>query len=372
VTGLPPAVPLVAILGDSRSFDTYYANADYPATALYGYDRTFPHRLRGAALSQPSPAYDVVHVPDHFRGGGVENNCIRLALTDPAACVLLDGIWETLVNKRHFLEWVESELRRHQSRNGGDLDLSYTSSRLAELFVAGALSVSPARYAMRQRHLVSYFRRRRRLVVWMSLPMPPAEHLGGLHYAGNYQCIPEWSACLAAVNDAMLPVAQRFGARWLDLHALMQANGGAGACLIDQWHFSKAFHAAVANELHRLLERDLPSQVPSNDHISRSFMLARRPGGVPLTLVADAATAEAWTADHPEAVVAGVTTLEDAEIATPIAVLFADTAAREDFAATLLPRLKPDSILLYPEELEPIRNPVGNDRMEFAARDIRA
>lgn len=367
---IQPSLPVVAILGDSRAFDTYYANADYPPAALYGYDRTFPHLIRAGVLRAAAPSYDVVHVPDHFRGGGVESNCIRIALTDPAACVLLDGIWETLVNKRHFLDWAEAELRRHPSRSGGTLELSYSSTRLAELFIAGALSVSPARYAARQRQFISYFRRRRRMVVWMSLPMPPADHLGGLHYAGNYQCIPEWGACLAAVNDAVRPVVQDLGAHWLDLHALMEAHGGAGACLIDQWHFTRDFHAAVAGALDRVLQRALPGTPPPE--VSRRYMLARRPDDTPLTLVGEPAMAESWREGHPDAVVAAVATAADAEVATPIAVLFADPEAREEMAAALLRTLAADTILLFPEELEPMRNPVGNDRSEFAARDIRA
>ena len=367
-----PSAPLVAILGDSRAFDTYYANAGYPPEALYGYDSTFPHLLRSASLAQQPPAFDVVHVPDHFRGGGVESNCIRIALTDPAACVLLDGIWETLVNKRHFLEWAEAELRRHQSRSGGMLDLSYSSSRLADLFAAGALSVSPAQYARRQRQLISYFRRRRRMMVWMSLPMPPADHLDGLHYAGNYQCIPEWGACLGAVNEAMRPVVQGFGAHWLDLHALMESHGGAGTCLIDQWHFSRSFHAVVAGALQSLLERELPGRRLPENHVSGRFMLARQPDDVPMTLVGDPVAAESWRAAHPGVAIAGVAPTENSEIGTRVAVLFADPEVREDKAAALLPGLGPDTILLFPEELEPMQNPVGNDRAEFAARDIRA
>lgn len=365
-------LPLVSVLGDSRAFDTYYANADYPQEALYGYERTFPHLLRTAVLRAKAPVYDVVHVPDHFRGGSVESNSLRLALSNPAACVFLDGIWETLVNKRQFLEWAESELRRHQTRSRAPLDMSYSSRRLADLFISGALSVSPARYAERQRRLISYFRRRRRAVVWMSLPMPPPEHLDGLHFAGSYQCIPEWGECLAAVNAAVRPVVEGFEATWLDLHALMEANGGAGACLIDQWHFSCRFHAAVADALQALLDQVIREQPLSPDHPSHRYMLPRTPDDTPLTLIGDDDQAERWRASHPTVKVADVTDRLDDAVTAPIAVLFGEPAEREQGEAHLLARLPHDTILLYPEELEPIRNPTSNDRAEFAERDLRS
>lgn len=365
-------LPLVSVLGDSRAFETYYANADYPPEALYGCDRTFPHLLRAAALRRSTPAWDVALVPDHFRGGSVESNCIRLGLGDPATCVLLDGIWETLLNKRHFLEWAEAELRRHELRSDEALDLGFSSRRLADLFVAGALSVSPARYAARQQQLISYFRRRRRTVIWMSLPIPPPDHLGGLHYAGRYQCLPEWGECLAAVNAAVRPVAEAFGADVFDTHALMQAEGGAAACLIDQWHFSSAFHAAVARALDVLLERRLTDDPLPGGHISHRYMLARLPDRAPLTLVGDEDQARAWREAHPEADVAAVARAADATVDTPLAVLLEPAGSREETAAALLRRLDRASILLYPEELEPLRNPAGADRQDFAGRDLRA
>ncbi|MEZ5667333.1 MAG: hypothetical protein R3F55_07855, partial [Alphaproteobacteria bacterium] len=316
--------------------------------------------------------WDVVHVPDHFRGGNVESNCLRIALTDPAACVFLDGIWETLVNKRHFLEWAEAELRRHRSKSGTELDLTYSSRRLAALFQAGALSVSPARYAGRQQRLISYFRRRRRAVVWMALPMPPATHLDGLHYAGHYQCIPEWGDCLAAVNAAVRPISDALGARWFDTHALMQSHGGASSCLIDQWHFSRHFHQAIANELQRQLDAMLAEAVLSPDHPSHRFMLPRPVDDTPLTLAGSPDDAAGWRASHPGANVVGVAGDPDVVVETPVVVLLGDEAGREEQAAQWLARLPATSILLFPEELEPLRNPPGNERAEFAERNLRA
>lgn len=365
-------LPVVAMLGDSRAFDTYYANAEYPVSALYGCDATFSHILRGAELAASPPTYDVVQIPDHFRGGSVQSNSLRLALNDPAVCILLDGIWETLLNKRHFLEWVETELHGHPSHSAEQLDFRYSSQRLADLFVSGALSISPVRYAGRQRQLISYFRRRRRSVIWMSLPVPSPDHLGGLHYAGHYQCIPEWGACLAAVNDAVRPIVDAFGARWMDLHELMEAGGGAGACLIDQWHFSRSFHALIAIQLRKILHKELPRVVLPADHVSRRFMLARPPGDTPLALVGDIDAARDWQARHPGAKVDAVLGLDDGQASSTVVVLFAGEDEREDLAARMLADMNLDAILLFPEELEPMRNPVGNERAGFADRNLKA
>ena len=151
----------VTVLGDSRAFDTYYTKANY--AIRYGYDATFPHLWRSAALGNPGANYDVVHIPDHFRSGTVQNNIVRLALTNPSVIVLLDGIWETLLNKVYFIEYAKTHAP----------DLEYSRERLVELFKSGKLSVSPVGFVERTRALVSYFRRRRRQAVYMTLPVPP-------------------------------------------------------------------------------------------------------------------------------------------------------------------------------------------------------
>jgi len=372
---------LVAILGDSRVFDTYFTNAAY--AERYGYDATFPHLLRGWALRKPAGGCDVVHIPDHFRGRTVENNIIRLALTDPAVVVLCDGIWETLVHKDWFIEWATNRTRAHATLGGDTLDLSYSSSRLADLFVANELAVSPRNYALKLQRIISYFRRRRRQCIWMSLPMPPRDHLDRLHYAGNYRCIPEWDECLKAINDAMAPIVSAYGAAWLDLHELVLSHGGFARALIDQWHFSRSFHSAIALELQRILPPMLAAAVLPADHVSRKFLLAREPGGEPLALYGSDAAIERWRTEKPDAAVEAILSDGDAgrrvcnipaarladasSLAARCIVLLDPSNTSAAMEATLLARLPSDRILLYPDELEAIVNPTGNDRAEHGS-----
>lgn len=370
--------PIVAVLGDSRVFDTYFTNVAY--SERYGYDSTFPHLLRKRALQKASSTYDVVHIPDHFRGGSIETNTIRLALTDPAVVVLCDGIWETLVHKEWFVEWAVARIRSHSTHSSDTLDLSYSSRRLADLFIADELAVSPRKYAEKQRRIVSYFRRRRRQCVWMSLPMPPRDHLDRLHFAGNYRCIPEWDECLRAINQAMAPLVASYGAAWFDLHDLALAHGGFDKALIDQWHFSASFHNAIAEALFEIMPRWVSKGRVSRDHASRRFLLAREPGDEPLALIGDASEIAAWRAENSnakaEAVlvggtcaekIAGFPTLPFAQanrLAARCAVALAGAAASVEAECALLDALPPGFILLYPEELRPLLNPGGRDRSE--------
>ena len=224
-----PALPTVAILADSRGFDTYYLTAAY-GDAAYGYQHTFPALLRRDLLSAAQPIADAIHIPDHFRAASVANNILRLALTDPDIVVLLDGIWETLLSKEHFLAYVQRQVQEHDWRGGAALDLSFSSRRLVDLFQAGELPVSPDAYANRLARILSYFRRRGRRCVWLTLPVPPRDHLDGLHYAGNYMTLPEWGECLAALNTRLVPLVERYGGTILDLDALMADAGGAADC----------------------------------------------------------------------------------------------------------------------------------------------
>lgn len=265
----------VAILADSRGFDTYYLNDSYPAG--YGYDQTFPHLLARSLWQSPELGFEAVHIPDHFRGGSVESNILRLALTDPAVVILLNGIWETLLHKGHFLEYAQRRLEEFDTRSGLTLDLSYSSRTLADLFLADELSLSPRKFAERERRIISYFRRRRRGVVYLTLPAPGPDHLNRVHYAGNHRLLPEWGECLAAINRDMAPLAKAYGATVVDLDRLMQDKGGPGACLIDQWHFSPAFHAAVAQALLRDLRRRAKAKTPAAPAGGDYIM----PGGLP-------------------------------------------------------------------------------------------
>jgi hypothetical protein len=351
---------IVTILGDSRVFDTYFTNPSY--SERYGYDATFPHLLRKSALLNTETKYDVVHIPEHFRGGTVENNIIRLALTDPAVVVLCDGIWETLVHKDWFIEWAVGQIRAHPTHSTEPLDLSYSSQRLAELFVANKLTVSPQRYALKQRRIISYFRRRRRQCVWMSLPMPPREHLNRLHYAGNYRCIPEWDECLKAVNDAMAPIVSAYGATWLDLHDLVRKHGGFGNALLDQWHFSASFHSAIADELARVLPSLVQqSRIPA-DHASRKFLLSRDPGDEPLALYGSDAAVARWRTENPQARAETVSLANAANLSTRCVLALEPAALTPASEADLLAKLPRSSIILYPDELKALVNPVGADR----------
>jgi hypothetical protein len=163
----------ISILGDSRAFDTYYTNNRYDER--YGYDKTFPHLWRRIALLDQSASYDVIHIPDHFRSRTVQNNIIRLGLTNPAIVFVLDGIWESLLNKNHFVEFVETRLRALPKSENSIIELRYSPSDLVKLFKENQLSVSPDQFGERARHIVSYFlalsrrswrRAIRRGVVW--------------------------------------------------------------------------------------------------------------------------------------------------------------------------------------------------------------
>lgn len=320
----PQILPNVSILGDSRVFDTYYTGDDY--AVRYGYDSTFPHLWRKAVLTNSQPTYDVVHIPDHFRGGTVQNNIVRLALTNPAVVVVVDGIWETLINKRHFLDYVERKLRGAGSKIGAELTFDFSARKLVDLFVENELSVSPRAFAERARRLVSYFRRRRREVVWLTLPVVPKRYVGTTFHAGGYRPIENWDECLAAMNEAALPVMEAYGCEVVDLTELMASFGGPDRALIDQWHFSPEFHAHLAEVLD---ERccGLVERAPAPDHVSHRYMLGRG----------------------------------DAEIEEHVFVHRSDVGDE----ARLLAELPPTDILVYAAEIETIDNPRGHDRAEF-------
>lgn len=320
------SIPLnVTILGDSRVFDTYYTNSRY--SHRYGYDRTFPHVWRKSVLADPMAGYDVVHIPDHFRSGTIQNNIVRLALTDPAAVVILDGIWDTLLNKGHFLAYAERE-------NIASPETAYSRGGLAKLFRAGRLPVSPAGYAARQQPLISYFRRRRRQVIWMTLPVPPNDYVGSTYHAGDYVPNPDWDDCLAAVNEAMIPLVNAYGGAVLDTTVLMNEVGGAKSAFIDQWHFSEAFHARIAEVLEERT-RALLAEAPGPGHVSHDYML-----GAPIS-----------SNPPPETV-----------------VVYEGDPANE---IPLLRLLKSEQILVYPSELGEIDNPLGDDRAEFEKQAAR-
>ena len=321
---------IATILGDSRAFDTYFTNSHY--AARYGYESTFSHVWRKMALLDSSCDYDVVHIPDHFRGGTVQNNIVRLALTNPTVVVVLDGIWDTLVSKKHFLEYAERRLGDHSSGGGGAQEGDYDPTILSRLFEAGELSISPEGFAERSRHIISYFRRRQRHIIWMTLPVPPKSFVGSNYHAGDYRPNANWDECLRAANEAICPIVEAYGGVVLDMTAEMNAVGGAEKAFIDQWHFTATFHLHLAKVLHQQVRLLLPT-APGAEHISHSYML-----GSP---------------DNPK---------------SRDVILYEGEPADE---LGMFARLAPEQIMVYPSELGPIDNPRGNDRAEFEKQAVR-
>ena len=320
----------VTVLGDSRAFDTYYTNSSY--ALRYGYDSTFPHLWRRQVFGEPSAGYDVVHIPDHFRGGTVQNNIVRIALTNPNVVVILDGIWETLLNKGHFLDFTSRSAQQPEQISDQDLNRPYSPRYLVDLFKSNLLSVSPKDFAERAYQLISYFRRRQRQIIWMTLPVPPKSYIGSTYHAGDYQPISDWDECLEALNEAVSPVLEAYQCDTVDMTHLMNEFGGPNEAFIDQWHFSPAFHARIADELDHRCRALLP-KTPSSQHVSHSFML-----GKPET-------------DLPDTVV-----IYTGEVADEL---------------TAFDQLNSEQILVYPTELEGIDNPIGSDRAEFEKQSAK-
>jgi hypothetical protein len=314
----------VTILGDSRAFDTYFTNSHY--TTRYGYEKTFCHIWRKLALLDPSCDYDAIHIPDHFRGGTVQNNIVRLALTNPAVVVILDGIWDTLISRRHFVEYVERQQQNDLTASGLILEKDYSPELLARLYVAGELSISPNNFAERSRHIISYFRRRQRHVIWMTLPVPPKSYLGSNYHAGDYHPNADWDECLIAANKAVIPIVEAYGGVVLDMTVEMERIGGAEQAFIDQWHFTPEFHAQIAEALHRRASRLVPT-APDARHVSHNYMLGSPNGPESRDVIC-----------------------YDGEPADELDTLLS---------------LGPEQIMVYPSELGPIDNPTGNDRAEF-------
>ncbi|MGE4218184.1 MAG: hypothetical protein AB7G39_01955 [Alphaproteobacteria bacterium] len=371
-----------AILGDSRTFDTYYVNEFYRDP--YGYDATFPALLRPMGLRAARPM-DFIHIPDHFRGGSTENNIIRLALTNPHLCILCDGIWETLLNKDMYLEFVTKSVRDHDFMAGAPISFTYSGSEMLGLFLDGKLSLSPGGYAARIGEIASYFLRRRRAVTWMNLVVPPVSHLRHAHYAGNFRCIPEWGACLDAVNKAVAERIVPLGGRIMDVNALAAEHGPIEQTLIDQWHFSRSFHAFLADRIAGTADRFLPDADIGDDHISHRFMLAgARLGKDPVAVWGAGAASKEWIAKHRDVDVVAVIadeaapffysiptcTLETLPSLPSGIVIVPDGAVSSDeeryrLEAQLIERL-PDRWIILREREETLVNPRGSGARELA------
>ncbi len=356
----------IAVLGDSRTFDTYYYNFYYDE--CYGYDKTFHFLLRKRLLESTKGEVEVVHIPDHFRGHSVGGNILRLALINPAAVILCDGIWETLVTKEQFIEYAVKKVEAHDVRSGLTLDLKYSSKVLAELFLSNELSNSPEKYLERQRRIVSYFRRRQRKCILMNLAMPDASHLNRLHFAGNYRCIPEWDFCLKALNDGLERLAADYGASVLDIHALMLENGGFQKNLIDQWHFSTSFHARLSEYLENLVRRNREWLLLSPIHISHRFMLHRDLDQESIVLWGAFSGTVDWVRSHPKAKIECIVDNSEkrdffhsipvirpedlTRVQSSLVLLTVPEAERPSVEIEILQVLSKDKILVYPEELD--------------------
>lgn len=352
-------LPRIAILGDSRVFDTYFVNERY-GTVRYGYHRTFPHLLRAALLCRDRPVADVVHIPDHFRGSTIENNIIRLALTDPSVVVLVDGIWESLLTRRQFFDFLKMQVDTVDWHGGEKISLDFSSSRVVDLFLEGHFDVSPDNYAKRIGRIISFFRRRGRHVIWANLPIVPAEHKGREHFAGDYMCIPDWARVLNGLNTAVSQIVSAYGAQVLDLDNLMAKSGGPAECLIDQWHFSEKFHLAISQELERcLLELLSGSQISGTYPIMPGELVAGA-----IAVDGDAEDVHRLKTANPELEIVGKFS-SDTPLPQVSAVVVASQEhhKREARVVELLKRA-PSVPILFPEELTGFVNPANGDRAQ--------
>jgi hypothetical protein len=356
----------IAILGDSRVFDTYYATAVYGATA-YGYHKTFPHVLQRMLARRAEVDIDCVHIPDHFRGRTVQNNILRLALTDPSAVVLCDGIWESLISKRHFIEHVEQVIGDATAETGAHC-FTYSEDSVVDLFERNKLALSPNAYADRVATIASWFVRRRRKVVWLTTPIPPRDHLGGLHYAGSYRPFAGWHRCLEILNRETSRAAVAAGAEVLDLDALMREHGGASACLIDQWHFSAAFHRVIAEWLAQWSLRSLTSLPPA---ASSRVMVQGMTQGLAVHLIGPAEPAQTFMRAHPSLIVRGhsASFVDDDRYSEvdALILLAPPSCERMTHARALLRQCPERLVVLFPEDLAPMDNPPGADRAAFGS-----
>lgn len=348
----------VTILGDSRAFDTYYLNDQYDQN--YGYDKTFPFLLRAALLQNPDGDTDVVHIPDHFRGGTKENNILRIALTNPMLVYLIDGIWETLLNKDHFAEYAAKAIEAHSLRAVEPLRLELSHDGLTRLFEEDKLSVSPGGYARKIRAIASYFRRRRRACAWMNLIKPDPSYRDGIHYAGNYKRSPVWNDVLDSVNRRVTGELAGLDAQVIDLHGLMEQAGGERAALLDQWHFTSGFHGLVAAELGRDIRQRGSDFILADDHISHRHMLPNADSGD--GIVAYGNNSAEWLARNQGPGVQGIAEDDTALLdsgADIVMLCHSDHDEREQLVERLLSLLPKRKIILFPEEMEGIINPRG-------------
>lgn len=355
---------IVTILGDSRTLDTYYYNSNYKE--LYGYDKTFPYLLQRSIEKKSYERIKIIHIPDQFRANSIENNILRLALTDPDIVILCNGIWETLLNKKMYLQYAIEKINAHKILEGNTLELNFNSQELVKLYLSNSLSNSPQKFFSRQNQIISYFRRRQRQCFVMNIPVPDIDHLNRLHFAGNYRCIPEWGICIEMLNEGIRTLAENYQGIHIDTHELIKKEGGFNKNLIDQWHFSKSFHIALSRYFEQLLLEN-STYVPV-DHISHDFMLHKGISETSIVLYGTGSVAADWLKAHPgikvEFVVSeqsgrsyfhSIPVIEEREInntTSSIVLLAVPENQREEIEISLIKRLQSDKILLYPEEVQ--------------------
>ncbi len=345
---------VVAVLTDSRGFDTYFLNDRYEA--WYGADKTFACRLGRRLLLERAPPTDTVHLPDHFRSGTVENNLLRLGLCDPRYVVLCDGIWETLLNRERLIDYVAEQIRDAALGDAEPLCLEVSHQAITRLFLADKMAISPTGYAEQVGRIVSYFVRRRREVCWLSLLVPSPGHKDGVHYAGDYKCPPEWARCLEAVNRSVAEMLALWDATYVDLQTLMAASGGESVCLLDQWHFTETFHQRVADRLFELVTAELDATTLPRDHASHAVIVPGKTGGGPLAVVGGAA--DAWCRDTESRFDAHPVSPGDAARLEAATILLLEPVEQRDVTArALLAKCPHGTIVVYPEEIDGIDNP---------------
>ncbi len=356
----------VTLLGDSRAFDTYFYNSEYDQ--CYGYDKTFSFLLQNQIPCQQDNETSFIHIPDHFRGGTIGNNILRLALTDPSIVILCNGLWETLISKKMFIDYAVDKINKHDTRSGSTLDITYSSRKLVDLFLDNKLADSPQKYYSQQQQIVSYFARRRRQCIMLNQPIPPISHLNRIHHAGNFRCLPEWGECLDAINKVMDSLHHDYGVRVLDLVQLMEENGGASECLIDQWHYSASFHSHIAQKLGPMISHELSQMNLAPEHISHSFMMHRESEKEKILIYGQGPCAQEWIRNHPKASIEGVFDNgngnaffqsipvipfdEIEKTASKIVLLLVEEDERLALEKKLLREVPQEKILLYPEELD--------------------
>ncbi len=361
----------VSVLADSRGFDTYYVNSLYSES--YGYHETFPYVLSREFAIEGS--HELVHIPDHYRGGTVQSNIIRLALTRPDMVVLVNGIWETLLTRDMFLDYVKSEIGQKRQPYSDPLDFRFSGEELVRLFLQDKLVNSPAKYIERERRICSFFLRRGRSAIVFGLPVTPAHHLDGIHFAGNYRCLPEWGRCLEALNVEMRELSRVYACGYFDTDALMRGCGGASACLIDQWHFSRHFHGEIARQLRTCI---LDAAIrPTLSETQQKYYMPGVGLDEPCLVYGTGDAARHWVQGHPQHRVVGYVASDAECVAQPEGIPTMDLGAAVETGVRVL--VLPEGhqtrwadeaeavagfggaggVLLYPDEIEELSNPVG-------------